>query len=161
MKFISCEVCHLEKSKDDIINHVWIDKKTDERVYNLTGSHGNYSAKIVAVKRDDDGNEIRLYKLHEDPVIKNLLKQLRSDVTLEKLGQLKNAIHKDYAQKPLVCTDCHSARGYLNFIDLNYSEKRASQLQATEAAGMVKKYKKRFYFPDFLYPDKSNIRKVK
>jgi hypothetical protein len=161
MKFISCEVCHLEKNKDDIINFIWIDTKTDERVYSLTGSHGNYSAKIAAIKKDDKGDEIRLYKAHENAVIKKLIKKLKGNVTLEKLGQLKNAIHKDYAQKPLVCTDCHSAKGYLNFIDLNYSEKRAAQLRATEAAGMVEKYKGKFFFPDMLNPDKSSKRKIK
>ncbi len=159
--FIACEICHVRRApEDNTIFFAWIDYETKQEIYEIEEENwGNYGAKIIPFKKIGRKEPVRMDKPLNEQYAIDYLKNSFSWST-EKRAKAKAIIHEGHVKNPILCNECHAKDGYLPFEEeLLYSEKRASQLFGTAAAGMVERYIE-FYLPTMFDPDLVEKRKL-
>lgn len=142
--FCACETCHIRSEK---LTFVWFDNYTGEQIPEIRervpdGVYaGNYGAKIVPCVLDKIGKHRRL----DEPITEEYARQylkIWAQYTYDQQSQAKAESHKQLAQEPVTCAECHRRqRPYLDFKALGYPQHLCDEFTGTEVAGMVAKYK--------------------
>ncbi len=155
--FAACEVCHVRSHNGEKLEFYWFDNDTGKMVTHIKPSDGNYGAKIIPVIKTTSG-----MKRLDNPVTDEYAKQFMqawAKYTLDQRSLAKHELHKNLAQKPVQCNECHSRNNpYLDFAALGYPKSWVIELTGTEVVGMVDNYMK-FYIPTMFNPQE--IRKLR
>jgi hypothetical protein len=163
--FLACETCHVNAEgqinkvdESEWIHYAWFDFTTKKRVYKLNGPAGNYNARIVPVRKETSGKEVRLDLPLREKFVKDFIEK-GHNFSLEEKAKAKAIIHEKNSKEPVLCDKCHMTGGYLSLLDLNYTSKRAEQLEGPEAFDLVKKYLE--YYNPSMFDQEQRLKKMR
>jgi hypothetical protein len=102
----------------------------------------------IAVYVKNDGDRQLTFNPADTRKAKEFLQKEKS-MTQEQRADALDYFHRDTAKKEIsvACDECHSNHSVLNFKQLGFSDKTATNLKSLNIKGLVTKYKT-FYFPD-------------
>jgi hypothetical protein len=156
--FMVCDVCHLKKDKFPDFTFDWKDTENADfsgkpfgTYYNPKTQTAHKSAHFlsrIAVYVKNDGKRQLTFNPEDTRKAKEFLQKEKSLTEDQKAEGLKY-FHRDIAKKEIsvACEECHSSHSILDFKQLGFSEKTATNLKSLNIKGLVTKYKT-FYFPD-------------
>jgi hypothetical protein len=166
-QFIGCMTCHADARKvpEHTLTLRWLNYSgiavkgapygtdIDPRTGGLSETDDYYS-KIVAYTREN-GNENLLEITADDPEAREFAK-IQDRLSDQDREAVKKTFHKRVSPKGRFCSRCHtdSARSYMPFRELGFSERRTRDLTNLGIIGLVEKYRD-FYLPTLTKSDKS------
>jgi hypothetical protein len=156
--FMVCDVCHLKKENFADFTYDWKDTENADfsgkpfgTYYNPKTQTAHKSAHFlsrIAVFVKNDGKKQLTFNPEDTQKAKAFL-QKEKNLTAGQKEEGLNYFHRDIAKKEIsvACEECHSFHSILDFKQLGFSEKTATNLKELNIKGLVTKYKT-FYFPD-------------
>ena len=156
--FMVCDVCHLKKENFPDFTYDWKDTENADfsgrpfgTYYNPKTRTAHKSAHFlsrIAVYVKNDGKKQLTFNPEDTRKAKEFLKKEKNLTKAQRAADL-NYFHRDIAKKEIsvACEECHSSHSILNFKQLGFSAKTATNLKELNIKGLVTKYKT-FYFPD-------------
>ena len=154
--FLNCETCHYQK-KDEIIRYIWYDMGIENEItrgskfgthYNeetgLLEGTDNHISKITPVRHEEKKSEI-LFMPQSHPMAKDYIK-VKDKLTSGQREQSKKKFHGKIESKGWACRECHKKDGVLDLPSLEFSGRRAQEIESLEIIGMYDKYEV-FYLP--------------
>lgn len=156
--FMVCDVCHLKKENFPDYYYDWKDTENADfsgkpfgTYYNPRTQTAHKSAHFlsrIAVFVKNDGKKQLTFNPEDTRKAQAFLQKEKSLTAMQKEEGLKY-FHRDIAKKEIsvACDQCHSFHSILDFKQLGFSEKTATNLKELNIKGLVTKYKT-FYFPD-------------
>jgi hypothetical protein len=156
--FMVCDVCHLNKANFPDFTYDWKDTENADfsgkpfgTYYNprtQTAHKSEHFLSRIAVYVKNDGKRQLTFK-HED--VRKAKEYLRKEKSLtdDQKAKALDYFHRNIAKKEIsvACDECHSFHSVLDFKQLGFSDKMATNLKSLNIKGLVTKYKT-FYFPD-------------
>jgi len=171
--FMVCDVCHLKKENFPDFTYHWKDTENADfsgqpfgTFYNpqtqtsgepfgtydspqtQTARKSAHFLSRIAVYVKNDGDRQLTFNPADTRKAKEFLQQEKSLTQAQRADAL-DYFHRDTAKKEIsvACDECHSFHSILDFKELGFSEKTATNLKSLNIKGLVTKYKT-FYFPD-------------
>ena len=160
--FMTCETCHINREQFASLHYDWTNSETADFAGEPFGTRFNpniggaaksthFISRISAFSIEN-GKQKSLANTWDTGKARAFLeeeKQLQPHEREEKLSYFHRDIHK--AEISVTCNECHSKDGILDFEQLGFSKKKATDLIYLNIKGLVTKYKV-FYFPKLLPP---------
>ncbi len=146
--YLACETCHIRQPAGETFAFHWFDDTTGRRLERVTGSLGNYGARIVPVaggKRLDD---------FPKPQLAREYMQMSATYPEEKKKKVQEELMAHISPEAVACGQCHRQGGYIDFIRLGYSQQRADDLTRLEIVKMLTEYKNEFHLPKMFEPER-------
>jgi len=156
--FMMCDVCHLKKENYPDSTYHWKDTENADfsgqpfgTYYNPKTQTAHKSAHFlsrIAVYVKNNGDKQLTFNPADTRKAQEFLLKEKS-LTNDQRTDALDYFHRDIAKKEIsvACDECHSFHSILNFKELGFSEKTATNLKSLNIKGLVTKYKT-FYFPD-------------
>lgn len=149
--YVVCEVCHLDKSKIKQAAYEW--KSPEDVTFKGRPYASFYNQKTGKVERHDAMiSRITVYTVaggEKRPAL-NVMDNNEAIGFLEKWSSMGKEekdkrlkiFHKDIAKKEvsIVCNECHSEKGILDFKKLGFSATRTNDLKYLNIKSLVTKY---------------------
>lgn len=173
-QYFVCETCHIKDKPGVEIVYKWYSpfEKNPEGPFFGTEYDpqtemlvaGNKYAKIAPYFKTDladhssrtsvESDNLKIaIQIQDAPLAIDFMK-VRDKLTPEQRDGVKNKFHEYIKPKGHECKDCHTENSILNFRDLDFSEKRISDLKTMEITGIITKYED-FYLPEFFKDEAS------
>ena len=111
----------------------------------LSGSDGNYGAKIVPVK-----DTVRLDTFPKEELAREYMMNVDS-YTDEEKKRMQDELMEHISKEPVTCTECHREKGYIDFTALGYTPVSASNLAHISIVKLTEEYKE-FHLPTMFDP---------
>ena len=157
--YMTCDTCHINRDKFKHLSYAWTDSEAAEFVGKpfgiranpniVDGSHSVHFISRIAVFSEENGEKRPMLNTRDTPLAKEFLAreaQLAAGERKKRLEYFHRDVHKTAIS--VTCNECHARKNaMLDFRDLGYSEKKATDLINLNIKGLVTKYKV-FYFPD-------------
>jgi hypothetical protein len=157
--YMTCDTCHINRDKYKHLSYAWTDSETAEFAGKpfgtranpniVAGSHSAHFISRIAVFTEEKGKKRAMLNTQDTPLAKEFLAQeaqLSAGERKARLAYFHRDVHKTAISA--TCNECHAKKNtILDFRDLGYSKKKATDLIYLNIKGLVTKYKV-FYFPD-------------
>jgi|GEM_PF-379175 len=156
--FMVCDVCHLKKENYPDFTYHWKDTENADFSGQPFGTYYNpktqtahksehFLSRIAVYVKNDGERQLTFNPADTRKAKEFLLKE--KNLTNDQRTDALNYFHRDIAKKEIsvACDECHSFHSILDFKQLGFSEKTATNLKSLNIKGLVTKYKT-FYFPD-------------
>jgi len=156
--FMVCDVCHLKKENYPDSTYHWKDTENADfsgipfgTYYNPTTQTAHKSAHFlsrIAVYVKSNGEKQLTFNPEDTRKAQEFLLK-EKNLTNDQRTDALDYFHRDIAKKEIsvACDECHSFHSILDFKELGFSEKTATNLKSLNIKGLVTKYKT-FYFPE-------------
>ena len=156
--YMTCDTCHINRDKFKHLSYAWTDSEAAEFAGKpfgtranpniVDGSHSVHFISRIAVFSNEKGGQKPMLNTQDTSRAKEFLAQEAHLTAGERKSRL-DYFHRDVHKTAIsvTCNECHAKNAILDFRDLGYSEKKATDLVNLNIKGMVTKYKI-FYFPD-------------
>jgi hypothetical protein len=158
ISFMTCETCHINTDNYKSLRYEWTNSETAEFAGEPFGARFNpklgdasesaHFISRISVFSEENGTTRSLQDTRDTDLAKAYLKeekQLNVDQKEEKLRYFHRDIHK--SEISVTCNECHSKHTILDFKQLGFPNKRATDLINLNIKGLVTKYEV-FYFPE-------------
>jgi len=157
-EFMTCSSCHLEAEKKRDMRFGWINPEGKEskaepygvRIDPETGAFAeteNHFSKLTPFLRTAKGWEPLVTTAQASEALQYMEK--KDGYSEEKKKEIVDRLHQGTELNEFVlCSDCHSKNGIMDFKQLGFQPYRINQLEKMEVSGMLTNYDT-FYFPDF------------
>jgi hypothetical protein len=143
--FLACETCHIRVREGENVLFRWIDDRTGLILKEVSGSDGNYGAKIVPIKDDK-----RLDTFPKEGLAREYM--LNQDTyTEEEKERLQAELMAHISEEPVKCEECHHEKGYIDFTALGYTPVITSNLSHVSIVKLTEEYKE-FHLPTMFDP---------
>jgi len=160
VSFMTCDMCHINREKYTALEYDWTDSETADFAGEAYGTRFN-------PKLDDASgsahfiSRIAVFSVAggvKKPMLNTWDTQkaaayLSEEATLDDSGKKEQLdyFHRDIhkVEISVTCNECHSKDSILNYQELGFSKKRATDLININIKGLVTKYKV-FYLPEML-----------
>jgi hypothetical protein len=146
--YLACETCHVRPSAGESFEFHWYDDHIDKKIDRVTGSLGNYGARIVPVS---DGERLDRFPR---PELAREYMENEHTYSEEKKKRMQKELMEHVSPEAVVCCDCHKQNGYIDFESLGYPAQRAGELMRLEVVKMVQEYEDEFYLPKMFEPER-------
>jgi len=157
-EFMTCTSCHLKIDKKQDVRFGWINPEGKEskaepygvRIDAETGAFAeteNHFSKLTPFLRTAKGLEPIVSTAQASQALQYM--EEKESYSEEKKKEIVDRLHQGTELKEFViCADCHSKNGLMDFKQLGFHPSRINQLEKMEISGMLTNYDT-FYFPDF------------
>lgn len=157
--YLVCEVCHLDRSKFTVERYGWVQAKD---VYFEGKSFGSFYDPLRRLTRLPESTLSRIAPyVKREGKLQALMNTWDTESALEansqgtRLADDVKALeiehyHQDVLKKKktIVCQECHSANGLIDFEAIGFSKRRSDELKNLNIANIISKYKV-FHIPNF------------
>lgn len=143
--FLACETCHIRVAEGENVIFKWVDDRSGRVLTEISGSDGNYGAKIVPIK---DNKRLDIFP-KEELAREYMLKQ--DTYTEEEKKKLQDELMAHISEEPVACKECHHEKGYINFTTLGYTPVIASNLSHISIVKLSEEYNE-FHLPTMFDP---------
>lgn len=156
--FMTCETCHINREKFNTLKYDWTSLETAEFAgkpfgarFNpkigaaLKSAHFISRIAVFSVKNREKKQMLNTWDTQKAREYLAREKNLTPDEREERLRYFHQDIHKK--EISVTCDECHSKHSILDFKQLGFSEKKATDLIYLNIKGLVTKYKV-FFFPE-------------
>jgi hypothetical protein len=143
--FLACESCHIRVTEEKNVSFKWIDNRTGLILKEISGSDGNYGAKIIPIK-----GEKRLDIFPKEELAREYMLHQKT-YSEEKKKKLQAELMAHISEEPVTCKECHHEKGYIDFTTLGYTTDRASNLSHISIVKLSEEYKE-FHLPTMFDP---------
>lgn len=143
--FLACETCHLRPAEGETFLFQWFDDKTGALLEKISGTDGNYDAKIVAVMDNK-----RLDAFPKEALALEYM-QKQDTYSEDEKKKMQEELMAHITKEPITCEECHQEKGYLDYAALGYDPLRSAQLSSNEIVKASKEYGD-FHLPTMFDP---------
>ena len=143
--FLACETCHIRVKEEENVIFQWFDDKTGSLLTEVTGSDGNYGAKIVPVK----GNARLDIFPKEELALEYIMNE--AGYSEEEKKRLQGELMAHISEEPVTCEECHHDKGYIDFAALGYTPVVVENLSHISIVKLSKEYEE-FHLPTMFDP---------
>jgi len=160
VSFMTCDMCHINREKYTSLEYDWTSSETADFAGNAYGARFNpklddasgsahFISRIAVFSVEDGGKKAMLNTWDTQKAAAYPSEEATLDASEKEaqLGYFHRDIHK--VEISVTCNECHSTDSILDYQELGFSEKRATDLVNINIKGMVTKYKV-FYLPEML-----------
>ncbi len=148
--FLNCETCHYKKEQDTI-QHTWFNMGVDNEITQgpRFGTHydpdtgmlmgtDNHISKITPY-RIKNGQKDILFMSQGHQMAQDYI-EVKDRLTSGQRDQAKKKFHGEIEGKGWACRECHKSEGVLELKDLDFSSRRAREIENLEIVGMFDRY---------------------